>query len=218
MNDLYNKNIYYVIMRWNAEDDTFCDMEAYRSEGRALFRKGILENDEKRDMRDFKRPQKYYYFISTFDGKLLMTMQQQRYDKKTSEAREYVLSQYNGEYLSYCKSMVRSLACHLVACTASELAYMERHGSTLSTATLDYGMGINVWCEARFFSSGAVWLYVIQQSGEHDKNEKRVMKFDSWGVLAHWLEDEEQAAKTLEQGLIDICVGDYTQILQLPIE
>ena len=210
--------IYYQVMEWDANNDTFHEMLLTKSEDRALTAKHRYEVDAIVDAKYDQKPNQRYYFVSTLSEELVKAIKHKRYEQKLNEAREFFMSQYDGDFLPYCQSLIKVMRVQFETHIPEEFSVMEREGETLRTSEIPFDSWTHVWLEAKFKKDGSACLHTLIKRGDDDAREAIVNEFECWESLYEWLGNEEEASKECEQKFIESCIDSFRWMLYLPEE
>lgn len=212
------EEVYYQVTEWNAKTNEFREIMLSKSEDTAQSVKRSNERDAMVDARQDDKPNHRYYFVSTMSAELVMAMKRKNYEEKLNEAREFFLSQYDGDFIPCCERLIQNMVSVLNVRTSAELSALERDCGTLHTIEEQFDSWTNVWLEARFESNGAIWLQVSIKRGYDEERNAIVNEFANSESLRKWLMNVEQATKECEQKFIDCCVDHFQWMLNLPEE
>lgn len=210
------EELYYQVVEWNAKYDEYHEVRLSKSKDRAMSVKLCYEREAIVDARQGNKPNHLYYFISILSADVIKAMRWKKYEQKLSEAREFFMSQYDGEFMPYCRQIVQTLSNVLEICTPKDLYDIEREEGSLRTPEENIDSWTTAWLEVKSGDDGAIWLHSLIKRGPDDAREAIVNEFVNWESLQKWLKDVNQAATACEQKLIDSCIDTFQWMLNLP--
>ena len=210
------EKLYYQVMEWDAKDGECRKVALFESKEAAFSVKDRCEMDALIDARRDNRPNHLYYFVSILAADVVRAMKWKEYNQKLNEAREFFMSQYDGEFMPNCRQLVQKLAWVLEICTPTELSDIERKEGRIRIPEKSIDSWTAAWLEAKSGDDGSVWLYSLIKRGSDDTRKAIVNEFVNWESLRKWLKDVDQAATACEQKLIDSCIDAFQWMLNMP--
>lgn len=132
-------------MEWDAKDGKCRKVVLFKSEETAFSVKHRQEMDALIDARRDNKPNHLYYFVSILSADVVRAMKQKEYEQKLSEAHEFFMSQYDGEFMPYCRQIVQTLSCVLEICTPKDLYDIEREEGSLPTPEENVDSWTTAW-------------------------------------------------------------------------